>query len=54
MKIKAKYKILFLSLTLLSVMGISCTDDFVDTTEEYSIDSETYFNSEIADNELLH
>ncbi|WP_162126389.1 RagB/SusD family nutrient uptake outer membrane protein [Flavobacterium phycosphaerae] len=31
---------------LLFTISLSCTDDFVDRTPEYSIDSENYFNSE--------
>lgn len=31
--------------TLFSAVTISCSDDFVDPTPPYSIDSENYFNS---------
>lgn len=43
---KIKFKTYFLVFIFLSVFSISCSDSFVDTTEEYSIDSESYFNSE--------
>ncbi|WP_026729189.1 RagB/SusD family nutrient uptake outer membrane protein [Flavobacterium denitrificans] len=34
-----------ITLTLFSTLSISCSDEFVDPTPEYSIDSENYFNS---------
>jgi hypothetical protein len=34
-----------ITLILFSILSISCSDDFVDPTPEYSIDSENYFNS---------
>jgi tetratricopeptide (TPR) repeat protein len=46
MKMKSKYRISLLVTIAISLVIGSCTDDFVDTTEEYSIDSESYFNSE--------
>ena len=39
-----KLKYLLVSLVLLT--GISCSEDFLEKTEEYNIDSENYFNSE--------
>lgn len=41
-----KYIITFITtITLFSVLSISCGDDFVDRVPPYSIDSENYFNS---------
>ncbi|WP_029269082.1 RagB/SusD family nutrient uptake outer membrane protein [Flavobacterium sp. KJJ] len=34
-----------ITIILFSTISISCSDDFVDPTPEYSIDSENYFNS---------
>ncbi|TDP01408.1 RagB/SusD family nutrient uptake outer membrane protein [Flavobacterium sp. 245] len=34
-----------ITLTLFSTLSISCSDEYVDPTPEYSIDSENYFNS---------
>ena len=33
------------TLTMVSALTVSCSDDFVDRPVEYSIDSENYFNS---------
>ncbi len=44
-----KYKLYIKTIitgVLLSVFVFSCTDDFVEVSPEYSIDSENYFNSE--------
>jgi starch-binding outer membrane protein, SusD/RagB family len=39
-----KLKYLLVSLALIT--GVSCSEDFLEKTEEYNIDSENYFNSE--------
>ncbi len=56
-----KYITTFITISLLAVFGISCSDEFVDRVPEYSIDSENYFNSKedyenalIAAYDLLH
>ena len=42
------------TLTLVSTLTVSCSDDFVDRPIEYSIDSENYFNSKLEyDNALI-
>ncbi|WPO77358.1 RagB/SusD family nutrient uptake outer membrane protein [Flavobacterium sp. KACC 22761] len=42
-----------ITLTLFSTLCISCSDEFVDPTPEYSIDSENYFNSKEDYNQAL-
>nr|WP_199001028.1 RagB/SusD family nutrient uptake outer membrane protein [Flavobacterium sp. ASV13] len=43
-----------ITLTLFSTISISCSDEFVDPTPKYSIDSENYFNSKADyDNALI-
>ena len=39
-------KLIITGAALFSVLIFACTDDFVETTPEYSIDSENFFNSE--------
>ncbi len=46
MKNKIFYKILFTGVMIFSLSVLSCSDDFVKISPEYSIDSENYFNSE--------
>jgi hypothetical protein len=46
MKNKTFYKKLFAVLIALTAISFSCSDNFVEVSPEYSIDSESYFNSE--------
>lgn len=43
---KTIYRTVFLVVVSLTVFTFSCTDDFVEISPEYSIDSENFFNSE--------
>lgn len=43
---KTIYRTVFLVVISLTVFTFSCTDDFVEISPEYSIDSENFFNSE--------
>jgi starch-binding outer membrane protein, SusD/RagB family len=39
-------KLKYLLLSLVLITGVGCSEDFLEKTEEYNIDSENYFNSE--------
>jgi len=53
MKMNKIYKAIA-ALSILSALSISCSDDFIDRSPAYSIDSENYFNSkEDYDNALI-
>lgn len=45
-KMKKYIYITLATVTLLSTITISCSDDWVNRPVQYSIDSENYFNSE--------
>lgn len=46
MKKNKLIKILITGVLLISIFIVACTDEFVETSPEYSVDSENYFNSE--------